>query len=186
MVVFGGTKMTERKIILYISQSLDGYIADNNKSVDWIAGENQEHYGDYGYNHFIKNIDTIILGNNTYKQIATELSPDEWVYKGLTSYVFTNEKSKDTDDIKFINEDIISFIEKLKKQKGKNIWICGGANIANQCINKNIIDEYRITTIPILLGRGIRLFNENNPQIKLSLKKVKKENGLIECIYVKR
>ncbi len=98
----------------------------------WIAGENQEHYGDYGYNHFIKNIDTIILGNNTYKQIATELSPDEWVYKGLTSYIFTNEKNKDTDDIKFINEDIITFTEKLKKQKGK------------------------------------------------------KENGLIECIYVKR
>lgn len=121
--------MTERKIILYISQSLDGFIADSNKSVDWIAGENQEHYG---YNHFIKNIDTIILGNNTYKQIATELSPDEWVYKGLTSYIFTNEKNKDTDDIKFINEDIITFIEKLKKQKGK------------------------------------------------------KENGLIECIYVKR
>ena len=55
MVVFGGTKMTERKIILYISQSLDGFIADSNKSVDWIAGENQEHNGDYGYNHFIKN-----------------------------------------------------------------------------------------------------------------------------------
>lgn len=48
------------------------------------------------------------------------------------SYVFTNEKNKDTDDIKFINEDIITFTEKLKKQKGK------------------------------------------------------KENGLIECIYVKR
>ncbi|MDE5670410.1 MAG: dihydrofolate reductase family protein, partial [Eubacterium sp.] len=68
----------------------------------------------------------------------------------------------------------------------KNIWICGGANIANQCIQKDIIDEYRITTIPVILGGGIRLFNENNPMIKLRLKKVKKENGLIECIYVKR
>ena len=178
--------MTERKIILYISQSADGYIADCNKSVDWIEGENQEYNSDYGYNDFIKNIDTIILGNTTYKQIANELSPDNWVYKELTSYVFTNEKNKDTDDIKFVNEDVTSFIEKLKKQKGKDIWICGGADIANQCIKKNIIDEYHITTIPIILGNGIRLFSQDNPKIKLSLKDVKNENGLVECIYVKR
>ena len=178
--------MAERKIILFISQSLDGFIADCSKSVDWIEGENKEYNSDYGYNHFIETIDTIILGNTTYRQIANELSPDKWVYEGLTSYVFTNETHTDTDEIKFVNEDIISFIEKLKKQKGKNIWICGGANIANQCIQKNIIDEYRITTIPVILGGGIRLFNEDNPMIKLRLKKVKKENGLIECIYVKR
>lgn len=178
--------MIERKIILYISQSLDGFIADSNKNVDWIKGENKKHISDYGYDNFIKNIDTIILGNNTYRQIVNELSPNKWVYKGLTSYVFTNEKNEDTDEIKFVNDDIISFIEKLKKQKGKDIWICGGANIANQCIKKNIIDEYHITTIPIILGDGIRLFNGDNSQIKLSLKKVKNENGLVECIYVKR
>lgn len=178
--------MTERKIILYISQSLDGFIADSNKSVDWIEGENEEHNSDYGYDNFIKNIDTVILGRSTYSQIINELSPDKWVYKGLTSYVFSNEKNEDTNEIKFVNGDIISFLEKLKKQKGKDIWICGGANIANQCIEKNIIDEYHITTVPVILGKGIRLFSEDNSQIKLSLKEVRKENGLVECVYVKR
>ena len=96
----------KRKVILYISQSLDGFISDNKGSVDWILGNNKEYIGDYGYNNFIKNIDTIILGANTYKQIKNELSPDKWVYEDLQSYVLTNEKIKDTINIKYVNLNI--------------------------------------------------------------------------------
>lgn len=59
----------KRKIILYISQSLDGFIADDNRSVDWILGNDEEYVSDYGYENFIKDIDTVILGATTYKQI---------------------------------------------------------------------------------------------------------------------
>ncbi len=96
----------KRKVILYISQSLDGFISDNKGSVDWILGNNKEYIGDYGYNNFIKNIDTIILGANTYKQIKNELSPDKWVYEDLQSYVLTNEKIKVTINIKYVNLNI--------------------------------------------------------------------------------
>ena len=90
----------ERKVILYISQSLDGFIADSKGSVNWIVGNSNEYIGDYGYENFIKNIDTVILGANTYNQIKNELSPEKWVYEDLQSYVFTNEKIKDTANIK--------------------------------------------------------------------------------------
>lgn len=83
----------KRKVILYISQSLDGFIADNKGSVDWIIGNNKKYISDYGYENFIKNIDTVILGANTYKQIKNELSPNKWVYENLQSYVLTNEKN---------------------------------------------------------------------------------------------
>ena len=63
----------KRKVILYISQSLDGFIADSNRSVNWISGKDKEYDSDYGYEDFIKNIDTVILGANTYKQIKDEL-----------------------------------------------------------------------------------------------------------------
>lgn len=175
-----------RTVVLYISVSLDGFIADNNAGVEWIEGQDENYNSDYGYDNFIRNIDTVILGYNTYRQITEELSPDEWVYKGLISYVFTSKKYKDTNEIKFVNEDITLFIEALKEQHGKDIWICGGADIANQCMKSNIIDEYHITTIPVILGKGIRLFEDDNPQIKLRLKELKQENGLIESVYVKR
>lgn len=176
----------KRKVILYISQSLDGFISDNKGSVDWMLGNNKEYIGDYGYNNFIKNIDTIILGANTYKQIKNELSPDKWVYEDLQSYVLTNEKIKDTINIKYVNINIKELINRLQQEKGKNIWICGGANLVNQCIKENLIDEYQITTVPVILGNGIRLFEENNKKIRLELKEIKEENGLIMGIYAKR
>ncbi len=176
----------KRKVILYISQSLDGFIADDNRSVDWILGNDEEYVSDYGYENFIKDIDTVILGATTYKQIKNELSPDKWVYENLQSYVLTREKIEDTPNIKYMSIEIKNLINKLQQENGKNIWICGGANLANQCVKENLIDEYQITTVPVILGNGIRLFEENNKNIKLELKDIKEENGLIMGIYTKR
>ena len=175
-----------RKVILYISTSVDGFIADKLGSVNWINGQEENYESDYGNNNFIKNIDTVILGYNTYKQVVEELSPNEWVYNGLQSYVFTEKNMKDAEDIKFVNEDITTFIKKMKNTKGKNIWICGGANIANQLVKANLIDEYHITTIPVILGSGIRLFQKDNVYIRLKLEESKEENGIITNIYSKR
>ena len=71
-------------------------------------------------------------------------------------------------------------------EDGKNIWICGGANIANQLVKANLIDEYHITTIPVILGSGIRLFQKDNVYIRLKLEESKEENGIITNIYSKR
>ena len=176
----------KRKVILYISQSLDGFIADSKGNVDWILGNNENYDSDYGYEIFIKDIDTVILGANTYKQIKNELSPDKWVYENLKSYVLTNEIIEDTTNIKYVNMNIKELINRLQKEHGKNIWICGGANLVNQCVKEDLIDEYQITTVPVILGSGIRLFEENNKKIRLELKDTKEENGLIIGIYTKR
>lgn len=82
--------------------------------------------------------------------------------------------------------NIKELINKLQQEKGKSIWICGGSNLVNQCVKENLIDEYQITTVPVILGNGIRLFDENNKNIKLKLKDTKEENGLIMGIYEKR
>ncbi|MDE7191336.1 MAG: dihydrofolate reductase family protein [Clostridia bacterium] len=174
-----------RKVILYISQSLDGFIADSKGGVDWISGNDKEYVGDYGYENFTNDIDTVILGYNTYSQIINELSPDKWVYENLNSYVLTSKKIKDTPNIKYVNVNIKELIDRLQQESGKNIWICGGANLVNQCVKEDLIDEYQITTVPIILGSGLRLFEENKKSIKLKLKETKEENGLIISIYAK-
>lgn len=176
----------KRKVILYISQSLDGFIADSKGNVDWILGNNKEYLSDYGYETFIKDIDTVILGYNTYSQIRNELSPDNWVYKDLKSYVLTSKEIKDTSNIRYVNMNIKELINKLQKEEGKNVWICGGANLVNQCVKEDLIDEYQITTVPLILGNGIRLFEKNNKKIRLELKETREENGLILGIYAKR
>ena len=175
-----------KKVILYIALSLDGYIADNGGAIDWLGGQDKNYEGDYGYSGFIAGIDTVVLGYTTYHQVTTELSPGLWPYTGMTSYVLTHRKIADTDEIKYTNQPAHELITSLRQQNGKAIWICGGANVINQLIRHDFIDEYHLAIMPILLGKGIRLFEEHDGEIQLHLLSSSSENGVLNCIYQKR
>lgn len=176
----------ERKVVLYIAMSLDGYIANNNGGIAWLGGQNDSFQDDYGYGKFIESVDTVIMGMTTYNQIVTELSLNEWPYSNMKSYVFTHKAIESNENVEFISKDIDKFIAKLKDEKGKNIWICGGANIANQLIKVGLIDEYHLTIIPIILGNGIQLFSDNNPTTLLKVEQVKEINGVVDIVYTRR
>lgn len=175
-----------RKVVLYIGMSLDGFIADKNGGVDWLQGHDKDSEEMGSYDKFIKSIDTVILGYSTYDQVVTELSPDNWVYSGMKSYVLTHRQIKSTDEIEFTNNDISELINELKEQEGKDIWICGGASIVNQLVKLDLIDRYHITIIPTILGDGIRLFNKDNSEIKLRLIDSETYNGMTDLIYERR
>lgn len=175
-----------RKTILYIAMSLDGYIADSNGNVGWLGGQgNQEETVDT-YSVFVNRVDTVVMGWNTYHQIITELSPDEWVYEGLTSYIITHRDLPSTDHIKFVQDSPCSLVKKLRREQGKAIWICGGGTIIQPLIRENLIDEYDIAIMPIILGSGIRLFEGDSSEIKLKLERAQSYNGITEVVYVRR
>lgn len=175
-----------RKVVLYIAMSLDGFIADESGKVDWLGGQDPENQEMGSYPDFIKTVDTVILGWKTYHQIVTELSPDNWVYEGLKSYVITHRKANSTDEIVFTDTNIDILIKELKEQKGKDIWICGGASIVNQLIKCDLIDRYMITVIPTILGKGIRLFEGDLPERKLNLISTVQYNGMTDLVYERR
>ena len=175
-----------RKVVLFIAMSLDGYIADKNGNVDWLGGQNQNEETLDTYSMFIKDIDTVIMGWNTYHQVVTDLSPTEWIYNNLTSYVVTHKELSSTDKIIFTQKSPCDIVNELKQEQGKNIWICGGANIIQQLIDADLIDEYYISVIPTLLGTGIRLFGTNSKEIKLKLMYTQSYNGITDLIYARR
>lgn len=175
-----------RKTILYIAMSLDGYITDTNEGVDWLTGDNSLPDAQGTYPKFIECIDTVILGYSTYNQIAKTLSPNEWVYVGLKSYVLTHRAKQSSDKIIFTNENIKDLITNLRSEVGKDIWICGGASIANQLINLNLIDRYHISVIPVILGDGIPLFQKGEKKIKLKLFSTESYNGITDLVYERR
>lgn len=173
-----------KKVILYIAMSVDGYIADCQKSVNWIKGQDDSAEMLDTYSTFFCNIGTVIMGKRTYEHIRTELSPDKWPYSGAITYVFThNAPINDAKDIKFTNADPCRLINDLRQGTGKDIWICGGADIANQLIKEDLIDIYHISIIPVILGGGIRLFNGTDQMINLQLVNTLKYNGIIEVVY---
>lgn len=175
-----------RKVVLYIAMSLDGYIADSSRKVDWLNGHGSEEENVDTYSVFIRDVDTVIMGWNTYHQVMTELSPGEWVYKGLTTYVITHRKLSSTENIKFVQDDPCSVVEKLKSEEGKAIWICGGASIIQPLMQGGLIDEYYISIMPTILGSGIRLFEESQDEIKLKLVRTQSYNGITELVYSRR
>ena len=173
-----------RKIVLFIAMSLDGYIADCNGAVDWMHEQ-----GDAGndiYAEFIKTVDTVIMGWNTYYQISAVLSPTQWVYGDLTSYVITHRELPSTDTIIFTAKNPWDIVHELKQRNGKDIWICGGANIAQQIIGHDLIDTYHISIMPTILGAGIRLFGEIPAAMELQLIQTKRYNGITDLIYTPR
>lgn len=175
-----------RKVILYIAMSLDGYIADPKGGVEWLGGQDAASEDMGSYPEFIQTVDTVIMGWKTYHQVTTELSPDQWVYSGMKSYIITHQKLAATEDIEYTEQPLEELIADLKKQEGKHIWICGGASIVGQLIEENLIDRYHITVIPTLLGDGIRLFEKSHKELKLKLIGTQSYNGMTDLIYERR
>ena len=153
-----------RQVLLYIAASLDGKIARNDDSLDWLPpGENAT--TDYGYKEMLDSVDVLLMGRTTY-EICLTLG--EWHYKGKTTYVFSRKAGPEMiPETELINEDPVAFVQRLKEQPGKNIWLVGGGEIIRLLHDAGLIDKYMIATIPVMLGQGIELFPNINREQKL-------------------
>lgn len=175
-----------RKVILYMAMSLDGYTADKNGGVRWLAGDGTSPESPGSYDAFIQSVDTVIMGYTTYHQIVSELSPGQWVYPGRTSYVLTHKKIPSQNEIIFTDQEPDDLINRLKQEDGKDIWICGGASVANQLMTADLIDRYWITVIPTILGGGVPLFAPREHEIRLQLICSHSDNGMTDLVYERR
>ncbi len=175
-----------KRVIVYLAVSLDGYIANKDGGVSWLGGDGSDPENFGSYPDFIETVDTVVLGYSTYHQIVTDLSPDKWPYEDKKSYVLTHRDVDDIEGISFVSQDLVSFIESLKREDGKDIWICGGASIIRQLHEQSLVDEYILSVVPVILGKGIALFDETEKEVKLRLKSTKVYNGMVDLSYEKR
>lgn len=175
-----------RRVALFIAMSLDGYIADSEGGVDWLKGQDEDGEDMDVYSDFVKGVDTVVMGWNTYHQIVTELSPSEWIYADLSSYVITHRTAASTEEITFSGEDPCDLVKRLAKEEGKDIWICGGAEIIRQLMREDLIDIYYISVIPVILGKGIRLFGSLDWKINLRLRETQSYNGITDLVYERK
>lgn len=163
-----------RKIILFIASSLDGYIAKNNGSVDWLPVNCSS-----GYDEFYKSIDTVIMGQKTYDQILTF---GAYPYKDKKSYVLTRNDSLGNDDVEFVN-NVEKLTKKLLADPGFDVWLVGGAEIITTFMNLGLIDEIILSIMPAVLGSGISLFTNVQKETKFQLIKTTEYDALVELHY---
>lgn len=172
--------LAKRKLFLYIATSLDGYIATEDDSLEWLFKTEGE--GDNGYSEFYNTVDTILIGRRTYDWII-EKEKGNFPYKNKECYIFSRSKSGKNENVEFINQDVVEFTNKIKRLDGGNIWLVGGGNLLHSFIKERLVDEFIITIAPTLIGHGIPLFKKNDFELELKLKNIRKLNQFVELHY---
>lgn len=172
-----------RNIIYSLALTLDNKIASPKGSVDWLKDIPNPDKSDYGFPGFMSSVDTTIMGLNTYQVIKNFDVP--WPYSDKSSYVFTHKKRnlKDTE-VEFITTNTFNFLENLKQQSGKDIWLVGGGDFATSLINRNLVDELYLHIMPLILGDGIPFLLPETKKKQLKLHSSRSyKSGVIEVRY---
>ena len=177
-----------RRVILDLAVTLDGFIEGENGEVDWCIMDPEMEF-----NHFLDNIDTILYGRKSYdlwgkyspQNDANETEKEMWeMVHSKEKYVFSRTQKGTENKVTFINNNIVEEVNKLKNQSGKDIWLYGGASLITTFINLGLVDEFRLSVHPVILGEGKPLFTDINQRINLQMVGSKKfSSGVVQLIY---
>jgi dihydrofolate reductase len=148
-----------RKVVLGAGISLDGYIARPDGAVDFLFMPR-----DYSMADFFASVDTAIMGRKTL-DAALQLGGGSLTGSIIATYVFSNSQPPgERDGFVFVNEAPESLISRLRKRRGKDIWLMGGGELVRTFLKEDLVDRLYLGVVPVLLGEGIPLFPGGFPQ----------------------
>jgi dihydrofolate reductase len=153
-----------RKILLQLAVSLDGYIEGPNGEFDWCFTDQ-----DYGMSDFFKRIDSVFYGRKSYELVLSMESEAPPGFPKLKEYVFSKSLERVREGAVLVNGDIKSEVEKIKNEKGKDIWLFGGAELISSLMNLQLVDEIILAVHPVILGAGKALFKDIEDRTWLTL-----------------
>ena len=178
----------ERKIILDLAITLDGFIEGPNGEVDWCVMEPE-----MDFPKFLSQIDAIFYGRKSYdkwgkhKPSHKALKSDQIMWTLIHSkkkYVFTKSPKAGAKGVSYISGDIAQEVAAIKQQPGKNIWLYGGSELITSFMQLGLIDEYRLSVHPVILGSGKPLFANLEDRLTLKLIDTRKfASGVVQLIY---
>jgi dihydrofolate reductase len=175
-----------RKLSLFIATSLDGYIAQPNDDLSFLKLVEKEGE-DYGYAEFTGTVDTIIVGRKTYDYVVKEIGSSHYDNGEKNVYVITRTEKSRVGRTTFYTGNLTGLVQQLKSESGKNIYCDGGAEIINELLKDDLIDEFIISIVPVLVGNGTRLFKDDRAVMELELISSKSfETGLTQLHYKRK
>ena len=175
-----------RKLSLFIATSLDGYIAKPNDDLSFLKLVEKEGE-DYGYTKFTDTVDTIILGRKTYDYVLKEIGSSHYDNGKRNVFVITRTEKPSVGKTTFHSGNLTELVQRLKSESGKNIYCDGGAEIVNELLRNDLIDEFIISIIPVLVGNGTRLFKDGRPEQTLEFISAKTfDTGLTQLHYKRK
>lgn len=177
----------QRKIVVSLAISADGFIARSDGAVDWLDRPDPE--DGYGMAGFYQSIDTILWGRKTFDtalEVQKRGVPGSAFDTRMKNFVFTRTltPSSAPEGVEFINEPVREFAGRLRKEPGKDIWMMGGAGIIASFLDEGAIDEFVLNVIPIFIGEGIPLMAPRHRTVPLQLAACKPyPDGVVQLHY---
>jgi dihydrofolate reductase len=183
-----------RNVVLFMHISLDGFAAGPNGELDWISyDEDLEKYGE----EIVSTVGSPLYGRVTYQLMesywptvltnpsatAHELAHARWL-EDVEKIVFSKTLTTvEWNNTRLIKDNIPAEISKLKQQPGKDLVIFGSPSLAQTFMQLGLIDEYRLTVTPVVLGSGISLFKDVKNRIDLKLLEAKTFNSGVVTLH---
>ena len=173
---------TRRKVIVHIATSADGYIARPDGDLEWLTSRPAPK-GFYGMNAFMRSIDTKVLGRKTY-EMSLRLGA---TFDSKSRTIVFSHHAPPADPpsgVQFVNEAIGRFMDRLRAQPGKDIWLMGGGEIIASFLDEDAIDEFVISVAPVFIGEGIPLLARRQRHALLELLSSERfEDGVVQSRY---
>ncbi len=168
-----------RSLKYYIACTVDGFIAHTDSSVDGFSFAG-EHVTDYIQS--LDGFDTVLMGRKTY-EFGLKFGVTN-PYPTMDQYVIsrTMETSPD-ENVTLVSENIIEFVKALKNAEGKDIYLCGGSELAKTLLTEHLIDEILLKVSPVLFGSGISLFAAGVHQTSLELVNTKAYSNGVALLH---
>ena len=175
-----------RPLLLELTTSLDGFIADSAEGIDWIQAPPGDVPAEYpaDYLELMNSVDALVMGRATY-ELSLRLPGGTEAFTGKSVYVVTSRTDfEPREGVELVHRDPVSFVQELKQRPGGTIWLFGGGRLATTLCAAGLIDDYLLVLQPVLLGAGIRLWQEGLPQRELELAYSRQwSGGLVELRY---
>jgi len=167
----------------FIACSLDGFIATADGGIDWLQEHANSKYTDYGYHAFTCDIDLIIMGRKTFETVA-EFDP--WPYEHpvwVLSSTSQPLEEKWIGKAQKISPQPLTILSELLESGVESVYVDGGKTIC-WFMQHKLLSELTVTVIPVILGKGIRLFSGIEQPI--GLKKVSTttfDDSVVQLVY---
>lgn len=172
-----------RKLIYHVATTVDGFIARADGTWDFFPQEG-DHVTDFIESW--KTYDTVLMGRKTY-EVGLNLGVTN-PYPSMKSYVFSRSMGESPDPlVRLVSGDVSEFVSGLKKEEGKDIYLCGGGDLAAQLLAAGLIDEVKVKLNPVVLGSGTPVLGEIARPIDLELVDTKVyDSGVVLLTYAVR
>jgi dihydrofolate reductase len=149
------------RTIFYTATTLDGYLADERDSLEWLFTQQQDEGGPMNYADFIAGIGAMAMGATTYAWLRDHLatSGESWGYD-IPCWVFTHRSFEPLGaGIRFTAAPVAEVhAEMVEAAGGRDLWMVGGGDLAAQFAEQGLLDELVLSIAPVTLGAGRPLF----------------------------